>query len=102
MQLHGLHRSGDTQVTKYLRTIGFQGRQAMEWVIEKIQADVKDIASSAVKSTDDLLNQTRRQIDDITIATKRGMDDIQSAAKKSLDEFQNLTAPPPSQSIPKL
>lgn len=79
-----------------------KGRQAMEWVIEKIQSDVKDIASSAVKSTDDLLNQTRRQIDDITNITIRGMDDLQNAAKKSLDDLQNLTVPPPTQSIPKL
>ncbi|CAK9812810.1 Protein slowmo [Anthophora quadrimaculata] len=79
-----------------------KGRQAMEWVIEKIQSEVKDIASSAAKSTDDLLNQTRRQLDDITTITKQGMEDIQNVAKKSFDEFQNLTVPPPSQSIPKL
>ncbi|KZC07172.1 PREDICTED: protein slowmo [Dufourea novaeangliae] len=79
-----------------------KGRQAMEWVIERLQSEVKDIATSAVKSTDDLLNQTRRQIDDITSITKRGMDDLQNAAKKSFDEFHNLTVPPPPQSIPKL
>ena len=82
--------------------ITFQGRQAVEWVIEKLQTEVKDIASSAAKSTDDLFNQTRRQLDDITNITKQGMEDIQNVAKKSFDEFQNLTVPPPSQSIPKL
>lgn len=79
-----------------------KGRQAVEWVIEKIQSEVQDIASSAAKSTDDLLHQTRRQFDDITNITKQGMEDFQNAAKKSFDEFQNLTVPPPSQSIPKL
>lgn len=79
-----------------------KGRQAMEWVIAKLQSEVKDIASSAAKSTDDLLHQTRRQIDDITNITKQGMEEFQSAAKKSFDEFQNLAVPPPSQSIPKL
>lgn len=89
-------------VTMCLRLIPFQGRQAVEWVIEKLQSEVKDIASTAAKSTDDLLNQTRRQFDDITNITKQGMEDIQNVAKKSFDEFQNLTVPPPSQSIPKL
>ncbi|XP_053988492.1 protein slowmo-like [Hylaeus volcanicus] len=79
-----------------------KGRQAVEWVIEKIHGEMKDIASTAAKSTDDLLNQTRRQLDDITNITMRSMDDLQNVAKKSFDEFQNLTAPPPSQSIPKL
>lgn len=76
---------------------------AIEWVIERIQADMKDIATTAVKSTDDLLNQTRRQIDDITTLTKRGMDDLQNVAKKSLDDFPSIpNLAPPSQSIPKL
>ncbi|XP_043257600.1 protein slowmo [Colletes gigas] len=79
-----------------------KGRLAMEWVIEKIHGDMKDIASTAAKSTDDLLNQTRRQIDDITHITKKGMDDFQNVAKQSLDGIQNLTVPPSPQSIPKL
>lgn len=79
-----------------------QGRQAMEWVIDKMGSEVKDFASSAVKSTDELLTQTRRQFDDITTKTRRGMDDLQNAAKKSFDEIHTLTTPPSSQSMPKL
>lgn len=94
------HRCHDAQVrndefravTMRLRQIPFQGRQAVEWVIDKLDS----------KSTDDLLLQARRQLDDITNITKQGMEDIQNAAKKSFDEFQNLTVPPASQSIPKL
>ncbi|KAK1121077.1 hypothetical protein K0M31_010857 [Melipona bicolor] len=61
-----------------------KGRQAVEWVIEKFQSEMKDM-------TDDLFSYT-----------KQGMEDLQNVAKKSFDEFQNLTVPPPSQSIPKL
>ncbi|CAD1478687.1 unnamed protein product, partial [Heterotrigona itama] len=59
-----------------------KGRQAVEWVIEKFQSEMKDM-------TDDLFSYT-----------KQGMEDLQNVAKKSFDEFQNLTVPPPSQSIP--
>ncbi|XP_043287813.1 protein slowmo [Venturia canescens] len=79
-----------------------KGRQAMEWVIDKMGSEVKDLANSAVKSTDELLTQTRRQFDDITTKTRRGMDDLQNAAKKSFDEIHTLTTPPSSQSMPKL
>ncbi|XP_043467242.1 protein slowmo [Leptopilina heterotoma] len=79
-----------------------KGRQAMQWVIDKLESEVKDFASSAVKSTDELLCQTRRQIDDLTSKTMRSMDDLQSAAKISLDGIHNLTTPPSSQSMPKL
>ncbi|KOX67311.1 Protein slowmo [Melipona quadrifasciata] len=61
-----------------------KGRQAVEWVIEKFQSEMKDM-------TDDLFSYT-----------KQGMEDLQNVAKKSFDEFQNLTVPPPPTSIPKL
>lgn len=74
----------------------------MEWVIDKLESEVKDFANSAVKSTDELLCQTRRQIDDLTSKTIQSMDDLQTAAKKSFDGIHNLTTPPSSQSMPKL
>ncbi|XP_035727573.1 protein slowmo-like isoform X1 [Vespa mandarinia] len=66
------------------------GRQAMEWVIEKLH----------LEEFDDLLTQTVRQFDDLTLKTRRGMDDLQSAIK-SFDEIHNLTSSPSSQSMPK-
>lgn len=56
-----------------------KGRQAMEWVIGKLDAEVKDFASSAVKSTDELLHQT-----------KKSLDDISHKAMKSLDQIPNI------------
>ncbi|KAI4464455.1 msf1/px19 related [Holotrichia oblita] len=68
-----------------------KGRQAMEWVIGKLDTDVKDFASSAVKSTDELLHQTKKSLDDITTSAKKSMDDISHKAMKSLDQIPNLT-----------
>lgn len=67
-----------------------KGRQAMEWVISKLDGEVKGFASSAVKSTDELLNQTKKQLDDITMSAKKSMDDISHKAMKSLDDIQNI------------
>lgn len=68
-----------------------KGRQAMEWVIGKLDTDVKEFASSAVKSTDELLHQTKKSLDDITTSAKKSMDDISHKAMKSLDQIPNLT-----------
>jgi len=69
-----------------------KGRQAMEWVISKLDTEVKEIANSTLKSTDELIMQTKKSLDDITISAKKSMDDISQKAKKGLDEFQNLTS----------
>ncbi|XP_067007178.1 protein slowmo [Anabrus simplex] len=81
-----------------------KGRQAIEWVIGKLNAEVKEITTTAVKSTDDLLTQTKKSLDDITTTALKSMDDISSAAKKSLDDLQNLTNVPnrTNQSLPKI
>ncbi|XP_019874246.1 protein slowmo [Aethina tumida] len=60
-----------------------KGRQAMEWVISKINTEVKDLT----RSTDEILNHTKKSIDDITISAKKSMDDISQKAKKSLDDI---------------
>lgn len=67
-----------------------KGRQAMEWVIDKLDTEVKDFATSAVKSTDELLNQTKKQLDDITMSAKKSMDDISHKAMQSFDDIQNI------------
>lgn len=67
-----------------------KGRQAMEWVINKLDTEVKEFASSAAKSTDEFLNHTRKSIDDITLSAKKSMDDISHKTMKTLDELQNL------------
>ncbi|CAH4004310.1 protein slowmo [Pieris brassicae] len=68
-----------------------KGRQAIEWVIGKFDNEIKELATSACKSTDELLSQTKKSIDDITTTARRSMDDISSKAKKSLDDIEKLT-----------
>ncbi|XP_044267317.1 protein slowmo [Tribolium madens] len=63
-----------------------KGRQAMEWVIKKLNDEVKDLT----RSTDEILNQTKKSIDDIASSAKKSMDDISQKAKKSFDDIQNL------------
>lgn len=76
-----------------------KGRQAIEWVISKIEAEVEDFKNSAVKSTDEIISQTKKSIDDITNSALKSMDEFSSAAKKSFDSFTNDF--PSSQKLPK-
>lgn len=80
-----------------------KGRQAIEWVISKIDSEMKELANSAAGCTDDLLAHTKKSIDDITSSARKSMDEISSAAKKSLDDLHYLTnvTPRPSQNLPK-
>ncbi|XP_063234803.1 protein slowmo [Bacillus rossius redtenbacheri] len=77
-----------------------KGRQAIEWVIGKIDAEMKELASSAAKSTDELITQTKKSLDDITTSARKSMDEISSAAKKSLDDLSSFK-PRTNQNIPK-
>ncbi|EEB17415.1 protein slowmo, putative [Pediculus humanus corporis] len=74
-----------------------KGRQAIEWVISKIEAEVQELKNSAVKSTDEIIHQTKKSIDDFTNSAKKSMDELSSAAKKSFDSFTS----PPNQKLPK-
>ncbi|KAJ8726373.1 hypothetical protein PYW07_001071 [Mythimna separata] len=68
-----------------------KGRQAIEWVIGKIDAEIKELASTACKSTDELLSHTKKSLDDITSTARRSMDDISTKAKRSLDDIEKFT-----------
>lgn len=67
-----------------------KGRQAIEWVIGKLDSEIKELANTACKSTDELLSHTKKSLDDITITARRSMDDISSKAKKSLDDIEKF------------
>jgi hypothetical protein len=75
-----------------------KGRQAIEWVIDKINTEV----NNAVKSTDEILSQTKKSIGGITSSAKKSMDEFSTAAKKSFDELNNLRGTSSSTSYPKL
>jgi len=75
----------DLLTTKISSNAG-KGRQAMEYVINKINDEVKDLT----RSTDEIINQTKKSFDDLTSSAKKSMDDISQKAKKSLDDIQQL------------
>lgn len=64
-----------------------KGRQAMEWVINKINDEVKDLT----RSTDEIFCHTKKSLDDIASSAKKSMDDISQKAKKSLDDIHHLS-----------
>lgn len=90
-----------------------QGRLAMEWVIQKINDEIKDLSSTASKQTDEFIfstkksidvitHSTKKSIDEISFTAKKSMDDLSSVAKKSLDDFLPTNAPQSPPTIPKL
>lgn len=62
-----------------------KGRQAIEWVIGKIESEVNDIKNSAAKSTDDIIMQTKKSFDEFTSNAKRSIDDM--AKLSSSDDY---------------
>ncbi|CAH2104667.1 unnamed protein product [Euphydryas editha] len=67
-----------------------KGRQAIEWAIGKLDSEIKELANTACKSTDELLSHTKKSLDDITTTARRSMDDISSKAKRSLDDIEKF------------
>lgn len=66
-----LNRYMEEVLTKNISFNASKGRQGLEWVINKINTEVKEIASSA----DDLLSQTKKSlgksIDDLSSSTQK-------------------------------
>ncbi|KAL1124204.1 hypothetical protein AAG570_001974 [Ranatra chinensis] len=80
-----------------------KGRQAIEWVIDKINTEVMELKNNAVKSTDEILSHTKKSIDGITSTARKSMDEFSTAAKKSFDELNSLRgSPSKSGGLPKL
>lgn len=76
-----------------------KGRQAIEWVIGKIEAEVKELKNSAILSTDELIAQTKKSIDDFATSAKKSMDEISNVAKNTMENLANEL--PPEHKLPK-
>lgn len=61
-----------------------KGRQAIEWVIEKVESEMKEIKYTAIKGADDILTQTKKSLDGLAFNAKRSIDDI---TKGSPDDY---------------
>lgn len=68
-----------------------KGRQAMEWVIGKLNAEVHELTSTAVKSMDEITFTTKKSMDDITRAAQNSIDNIQQnfASSSKLPKFSS-------------
>lgn len=66
------------------RKFPLQGRQAIEWVIDKIEKEVADIKLSAEKTTEELKKSLN--------SARKSMDEFSTNAKKTLDEIHNFTS----------
>lgn len=78
-----------------------KGRQAIEWVISKIETEMKEIKNSAFKSTDEILSQTKKSLGGITSHARKSVDEFSSTAKKTFDEFHHLASNSTSNGLPK-
>lgn len=67
-----------------------KGRQAIEWVIDKIETEVKDFKNSAVKNTDEILMNTKKSIGEITTAAKKSLDDLHIGKVQPNKSFPEL------------
>jgi hypothetical protein len=47
----------------------FQGRLAIEWVITKLDLEVKELTSHARKSTDDFIKSAKKSLDSLSSTT---------------------------------
>lgn len=92
----------ETLLTNTISSNAKKGRQAMEWVLKKINEEINEFSSHAVKNTEEILSNTKKSLGEITETAKKSMDDLSSAAKKSLDDLQNITSKPTPQPDPQL
>lgn len=73
-----------------ISTNSFKGRDAMEFVISKINREVEELVSTYKRSTNEIFSHTKRSIEEITESALRSVDDISLVAKKSVDELSDV------------
>jgi len=74
----------EDMITSRISSNAGKGRQGLEWVINKINTEVKDIAEAVTKTTDGILTQTHKSFDDMTETARKSMDEISTSAKQKM------------------
>lgn len=95
----------EDMITSRISMNAGKGRQGLEWVINKINLEVnfrairsmqgnkfrtfahpqvKSIAESVTRNTDDILSQTHKSFDGMTETARKSMDEISTAAKAKM------------------
>lgn len=72
----------EEMLTKSISVNANKGRQGLEWVINKINTEVNELATMAAKSTGELFTQTKRLLDDTTDSARKSMDDLSIQTQK--------------------
>lgn len=87
VKVHGVPLSYymEDMITSRISTNANKGRQGLEWVITKINSEVKGIADAVSKGTDDIISHTHKSIDDMTETARKSMDEMSTAAKKNFN-----------------
>ena len=68
----------------------------MEWVLRKINDELKEFTSSVEKNSEEFLSHTKKSIGDMTESAKKSMDVTLSKARKSLDDLSETATPSPA------
>lgn len=76
-----LHSYMEVMLTNTIMTNASKGRQAIEWVIDKIDREMTEIRNNAATARDEILTHTKKSIGDITTTARRSMDGLSTAAK---------------------
>ena len=50
-----------------------QGRLAMEWVLKKINDELKELSHTVEKNKEELINHTIKSIDDMAVTAKKSL-----------------------------
>ena len=74
----------EDMITSTISMNAGKGRQGLEWVIGRLNSEVKGIAETAAKSTDDLIMTTKRSLDDISESARKNLDEISAQAAKHM------------------
>lgn len=72
----------EDMLTKSISFNAGKGRQGLEWVINRINTEVNELATSAAKSTGELFTHTRKLIDDTTDSARKSMDELSAQTQK--------------------
>jgi len=70
-----------------ISTNASKGRLAMEWVLKKINDELKELSHTVEKNKGEFINSTIKSIDGITVTAKKSMDETLNTAKKSLEDW---------------
>ncbi|CAL4210632.1 unnamed protein product, partial [Meganyctiphanes norvegica] len=68
----------------------FKGRDALEWIIGKINTNVEELVTTAKNTSSEVITTTRRSITEITDSASRSVDDLSICAKKSVDGISDV------------